>query len=367
MASDEVPILDPTVGIGAALGADMEAEEAAALFSLTERPFDEATYQLRTHVPPPGGILRFEGFIPGLDEDTLLREPMEHISANASMVISRRIGGYGFIFGPRRWYERLSVEVCTLVNAARFRPFCSGLIQMRAEFWLYAALVERWWDTTNLFHFSSIREMTLTPYDFSMLTGLRVGVSSPVTQWRDAQLQLLGAIPDTTSHGMVRNSWFLGHFSGTQPATTGEVAQYTRGFLIYLLGTTVFANKENTVGLYILGALVHLPRMVEYDWGSTGLATLYYYMSSVSRRKADSLGGYWKVWELWVYTHFTSLALVPVRPIELSVPCSRYYNSRFKRRHLYCTVSYTIWSLLCFCIYTMELLTLAFHILLLPG
>ncbi|KAI7988826.1 Protein MAINTENANCE OF MERISTEMS, partial [Camellia lanceoleosa] len=255
-------------------------------------------------------------------------------------VIARRIGGYGSISGPRRWYERLPAEVRTLVDVAGFGPFCSGLIQMRAEPLLYGALVERWWDTTNSFHFSSTGEMTLTPYDFSMLTSLPVRVGGPIpfdpdmTQWIDAQLQLLGAIPDTTSHGMVRYNWFLEHFLGTEPATAGEVAQYARGFLIYLFGTTLFANRENTVGLYILGALVHLHRVAEYDWGGAGLATLYCYMSSVSRRQANSLGGYWRVWELWVYTLFTSLASVPVRPIELSVPRSRYYNSQFERRRL---------------------------------
>lgn len=182
--------------------------------------------------------------------------------------------------------------------------------------------------------------MTLTPYDFSILTGLRIGVGGLVpfdldmTQWRDAQLQLLEAIPNTTSHGMVRYSWFLEHCSGTQPATANEVAQYTRGFLIYLLDTTLFANRENIVGLYILGALVHLPRVADYDWGGAGLAALYYYMCSVSHRKANSLGGYWRVWQLWVYTYFTSLAPVPVRPVELFVPRSQYYNSRFERRYL---------------------------------
>ena len=61
---------------------------------------------------------------------------------------------------------------------------------------------------------------------------------------------------------------------------------------MYLLGTTLFANKENTVGIYLLGTLVHLLRVAEYDWGGASLATLYCYMSSVSRRKADLLGGY---------------------------------------------------------------------------
>ncbi|KAL7207245.1 hypothetical protein ACSBR1_029247 [Camellia fascicularis] len=249
MASDEVPIPDPTVGIGVALGVDMEIEEAAAaLLSFAERPFDAATYQPRTHVPPPSSILRFGGFIVRLDEDTLLREPMEHVSTDASMVIARRIGGYSSISGP---------DVGT-------------------------------------------SDFLLSPILFY----------PDMPQWRDAQLQLLGAIPDTASHGMVRYNWFLEHFFGTQPATAGEVAQYAHGFLIYLLGTTLFANRENTVGLYILRALVHLPQVVEYDWGGTGLATLYCYMSSVSRCKADSLGSYWRVWEVYPHTNFSDMLYI---------------------------------------------------------
>ncbi|KAL7172466.1 hypothetical protein ACSBR2_032036 [Camellia fascicularis] len=128
MASDEVPFSDSVTDIGAALGAD--------------------------------------------EEDTLLCEPTEHLSTEASTVVARRIIGYGTISGPRRWYEQLPAEVRTVVDAAGFGPFCFGLIQMRAESVLYGALAERWWDTIDSFHFSSTREMTLMPYDFSMLTGL---------------------------------------------------------------------------------------------------------------------------------------------------------------------------------------------------
>ncbi|GMP24782.1 hypothetical protein CsSME_00001933 [Camellia sinensis var. sinensis] len=85
------------------------------------------------------------------------------------------------------------MEVCTLVDAAGFGPFCSGLIHMRVESLLYGVLVERW-------------------------VGSPIPFDPDMTQWR-------------------------------------------------------------------------------YDWGGAGLATLYSYMSSVSRRKADLLGGYWRVWE----------------------------------------------------------------------
>lgn len=69
----------------------------------------------------------------------------------------------------------------------------------RAEPLLYETLVERWWDTTNSFHFSSIGKLALTPYDFLMFTGLRVGVGDPIpfdldmAQWRTAQRHLLNS------------------------------------------------------------------------------------------------------------------------------------------------------------------------------
>ena len=40
---------------------------------------------------------------------------------------------------------------------------------------LLLALVERFWDTTCTFHFSNIGELMLTPYDFFVITGLRLG------------------------------------------------------------------------------------------------------------------------------------------------------------------------------------------------
>ncbi|KAL7254987.1 hypothetical protein ACSBR1_009197 [Camellia fascicularis] len=110
-----------------------------------------------------------------------------------NLVIARRISGYRSTSNPRHWYERLPVEVCTRVDVAVFRPFCLGLIQMRVVPLLYRDLVERWQDTIDSFHFSSIGERTLTPYDFSILIGLRVKVGSLISfdpdmpPWKAAQ------------------------------------------------------------------------------------------------------------------------------------------------------------------------------------
>ncbi|KAL7163962.1 hypothetical protein ACSBR2_039965 [Camellia fascicularis] len=158
------------------------------------------------------GMLWFEDFAMGMPEDVLLRERASHHSHGTA-------------------------KVHELVDEAGFSLFCSGLARLLARRALLSALVERWWDTTNSFHFSSTGEMTMTPYDFSMITGLRVGGDS---------------IP-------------FGLDMGSHLETQAEIEQYTRGFLIYLLGTTLFVNKWNTVGLYVLSALVVLARVRFYD------------------------------------------------------------------------------------------------------
>lgn len=54
-------------------------------------------------------------------------------------------------------------------------------------------------------------------------------------------------------------SWFEEQFRETEPETIKEIEQYARGFLMFIFGTTLFSNMWNTVGLYLLSALVVLP------------------------------------------------------------------------------------------------------------
>ncbi|XP_028105625.1 uncharacterized protein LOC114304687 [Camellia sinensis] len=173
--------------------------------------------------------------------------------------------------------------------------------------------------------------MTMTPFDFAVLTGLDVGgwpipYDEDMGEWEAAWMYLLGARPpvDRVS-GRVRYTWFSSHFRRAEmvPETPEETEQYARGFLIFLFGTTLFADRGNTIGLYLLSALVDLSQVRRYDWGGAGLATLYFYMSVTSRGRGDLLGGYWRAWELWVYVYFPSLAPelevvgIPVIPYSL--------------------------------------------------
>ncbi|GMP37948.1 hypothetical protein CsSME_00009403 [Camellia sinensis var. sinensis] len=123
------------------------------------------------HIPLPT-VRHFPEFARRAPIDLLLREPEFHLSHDA--------------------FE--------IVDEAGFGLFCAGLSRLMVSRTLLGALVERWHDTTNSFHFSATGDMTMTPYDFAMLTGLEVGgqpipYDSDIGEWEAAWTYLLGAHP----------------------------------------------------------------------------------------------------------------------------------------------------------------------------
>ncbi|KAI8005047.1 Protein MAIN-LIKE 2, partial [Camellia lanceoleosa] len=282
-------------------------------------PFDPVTYPPEVHVLPPDSIRQFRSFVRGALEDLLLREPKSHLSYDIAE------------------YIEPPDDVHHIVDGASFGIFCMGLSRLTASRPLLGALVERWWDTTDSFHISIVGEMTMTPFDFSMLTGIGVGgdpipFDTDMGEWDAAQIFLLGIFPPLSRPGFVRYSWFKDQFRGQTPTTREEVKHYARGFFMFMLGTTLFADRVNTVDLYLLSALVDMTRIRCYDWGGAGLATLYGYMSSSSRRSGHLLGGYWRAWELWVYAYFPRLAPEPEVEMPPVVPYSHRYDVRCEQR-----------------------------------
>ncbi|GMP48375.1 hypothetical protein CsSME_00015748 [Camellia sinensis var. sinensis] len=198
------------------------------------RPFNSERYDPQEHILPPTTFYRFTDFDRRAPADLLLRELESHLSHQAREVSSCSTRGYGSIVA-REWYAELLDTVRDIVDDAGFGPFCAGLSRYPASRTLMGALVERWWDTTNSFHFLATGDLTMTPFDFAMLTGLDVA-GRPVPY--DADMG-----------------------KGTMPETIEEIEQYARGFLMFLLGTTLFSDRGNIVGLYLLSALVDLSQV----------------------------------------------------------------------------------------------------------
>ncbi|GMP51771.1 hypothetical protein CsSME_00017872 [Camellia sinensis var. sinensis] len=171
-----------------------------------ERELDVIPLLPRAHVLPPGTVRHFTGFARRAPVDLLLREPESHLSYDATKVDSRFTRGYGSTT-TREWCMDLPDDVRQIIDKAGFGLFCMGPSRLMASRTLLGALVERWWDTTNSFRFSTTGDMTMTPYDFTMLKGLEVEgqpipYDSDMDEWEAAWTYLLGAHPPIFRSGM---------------------------------------------------------------------------------------------------------------------------------------------------------------------
>lgn len=163
--------------------------------------------------------------------------------------------------------------------------------------------MERWSESTHTFHLS-FGEFTLDPVSFVAVTGIPcAGDSVPfdaslhlVTPDRVAYIQtLLGMVPDMKGTHTFKIDSIRTYYTQERvaTATTGrEIDQVVRSFLVYLLGTTLFADAASSLDLVFLMPLRDLDLVATYDWGSCALAFLYKSMDETVR-KARRFCGFW--------------------------------------------------------------------------
>ncbi|KAL7209897.1 hypothetical protein ACSBR1_031465 [Camellia fascicularis] len=243
------------------------------------------------HVLPPESIQGFRGFAQGALEDLLLRESDSHLSYGATEKDSRSIRGYGAT-SAKDGYMELPAGVLHIIDKASFGLFCTGLSRLIVSRPLLGALVERLWDTTNSFYFSTAGEMTMTPYDFSMLTGIGVGGHSipydtDIGKWEAAWIYLLGTRPPHFRLGMVvRYMYILSPLYVYSLYTVHTFCTHSA----FCICTRTFHT------LYIVYSLLPLPL------------------------------------QLWVYAYFSTLG--PESEVEMPsiVSYSHRYDSRYLRR-----------------------------------
>ena len=76
-------------------------------------------------------------------------------------------------------WEILSLDIRNIINELGFETFFEALLNQEThkykDLQLLLALSKRFWDTTCTFHFPGIGEVMLTPYDFFVITNLRLG------------------------------------------------------------------------------------------------------------------------------------------------------------------------------------------------
>ncbi|KAH7842642.1 hypothetical protein Vadar_007634 [Vaccinium darrowii] len=146
-----------------------------------------------------------------------------------------------------------------------------------------------------------VREMTVTLQDVEVILGLPVE-GEAVTESTDLKdieqlcMRLLGKAPSKNNNDLqgqkVTMKW-LGQFDGQIEEGDGEevIKQKARGFLLRMLGGTIFADHTGTlVNLCWLPLLEDFEKAGRYSWGSGTLAALYNGLCHVATKGKEATG-----------------------------------------------------------------------------
>ncbi|XP_047317676.1 protein MAIN-LIKE 2-like [Impatiens glandulifera] len=175
---------------------------------------------------------------------------------------------------------------------------------------LISALVERWRRETNTFHFT-VGEMTVTLEDVAFLIGLAIDgepvIGVTYTACEAVCVKYLGKAPDSgyTSGGMVKLSWLKETFSHCpEDANFEDVERYTRAYLLYLVGSTIFSTTTgNKVPVMYLPLFENFDEAGKYAWGAAALSFLYRALGNASLNSQSTVSGCLTLLQCWSYYH----------------------------------------------------------------
>ena len=137
---------------------------------------------------------------------------------------------------------------------------------------LLLALAECFWDTICTFHFPGIGVVMLTPYDFSVITGLRLGGKRILVNDSFTSTELKKLL-DVMPSRMRSNNVPLSQLCESIPQCE-IVAKGAYMFMLLFIGTFLCLDLGGTVNLRYLGSLRKIEHLQKYDWASMAYATL---------------------------------------------------------------------------------------------
>ena len=158
------------------------------------------------------------------------------------------------------------------------------------------ALSKWFWDTTCTFHFSGIGEVMLTPYDFSTITGMKLGGERIEGHDTISPTEVKTYLDVNPSRVSGRNVSLMWLFSNIERCKSVEIG--TQMFMLLFIGTLLCLDLGSTVSLRYLWSLRNINRIKDYDWGSMAYTTLLHFMTQLSRRSLSSLRGAPIVWQV---------------------------------------------------------------------
>lgn len=226
---------------------------------------------------------------------------------------SEHVRGCGNPATCSEWYKILDPNVKRKVQNAGFGEFLKLIPKGNRDRCLVHALGERWWDTTNSFFFDHVGEMTMTPLDFSALTGIRVS-GKPIKYDMEAHtnsdelVRLYGTPIAKLVAKKVEVSDMYDAYKDFVPKSWKEVNQLTRVFILSVVGSTLCNDKTSSVYFYYTPSLRKVRKIGEYNWGAAALACMYRNMNAICRGKNTTVSGFWRAWEVNKFDPFLYLS-----------------------------------------------------------
>ena len=120
----------------------------------------------------------------------------------------------------------------------------------------------------------------LTPYDFSIITCLRLGSERIKINDSLASKEiksLLGIMPSKLKSENVSLMWLYENIENYKTIATGTCI-----FILLFIGTFLCTNLGSIVSLRYLWSLKDIDRIKNYDWGGMAYATLLHFINQLS-------------------------------------------------------------------------------------
>ncbi|KDP44632.1 hypothetical protein JCGZ_22051 [Jatropha curcas] len=201
------------------------------------------------------------------------------------------------------FWDLLDPLMRSRVVAAGFGDYALGVRRTQPRFppAMRYALMEWWNDCTHLFIFG-FGEMTLTPADYTTITGLKFdGDAAPLDS--RYQTATLGAEQVGTLLGITTRTRYTAQGPAALAYTREERDQAARSFIFYIISSQLICTSQNKGDPVVLACLRDLSLVGSYDWALLGLAHLYHGLDVWTRGSGESNWQFLRPLEVWAYEY----------------------------------------------------------------
>lgn len=180
---------------------------------------------------------------------------------------------------------------------------------------LISAFVERWHPETNSFHFP-FGEMTITLHDVAYILNVSVVGEAIFGDHNVKELKIYLQNMLDISEDDVKKEYHSGTIKlktifSCCSAMVGNPKEVARGYLLWLLGSTLFVDRSCTsVSAHYLPYLLDLDKVKDYAWGAACLAYLYRQLGVASRFNNAQLGGCLTLFQVLITSYTSTFKMI---------------------------------------------------------